>query len=92
MLKGECPKCGACYLGWALAYPEQQICDICSTPLEIIDENGNPFTTSVLMSIKDIIISIFKEDPTRISPPHVYDVTQKNKVGDVVGVLEIIQE
>lgn len=50
MIEGRCPKCGACYVGWALRFPRNQSCSNCGAAL-IIYENGkrvaegySPFT------------------------------------------------
>ena len=50
MLEGECPKCKARYIGWALRFPRNQICNNCGTALRIkeegkvIAEGYSPFT------------------------------------------------
>jgi len=50
MLEGRCPKCGCCYVGWALRFPRNQSCSTCGAALEIykngkkISEGYSPFT------------------------------------------------
>ena len=50
MLEGRCPKCGRCYVGWALRFPRNQMCSNCGAALEIyqdgkrISEGYSPFT------------------------------------------------
>ena len=44
MLKGKCPKCGHCYVGWALANPRYQTCSKCGVGLEITDDFHGVFT------------------------------------------------
>jgi len=50
MLEGRCPKCGCCYIGWALRIPRNQSCSICGAALVIyedgkkVSEGYSPFT------------------------------------------------
>ena len=50
MIEGKCPKCGACYYGWALRFPRNQTCSNCGAALEIFEEGQriskgySPFT------------------------------------------------
>ena len=50
MIEGRCPKCGRCYVGWALRFPRNQMCSNCGAALEIfrdgirISEGYSPFT------------------------------------------------
>ncbi len=44
MLKGECPRCGTAYCGWALNSPRNQMCEKCGLGLEIRDDDGHSFT------------------------------------------------
>ena len=50
MIEGRCPKCGHCYVGWALRFPRNQMCSNCGAALEIyldgkrISEGYSPFT------------------------------------------------
>ena len=50
MIEGRCPKCGYCYVGWALKFPRNQMCSNCGAALEIyldgkrIAEGYSPFT------------------------------------------------
>jgi len=50
MLEGRCPKCGCCYIGWALRFPRNQSCSMCGAALEIFEdgkrlsEGYSPFT------------------------------------------------
>ena len=50
MLEGICPKCGYCFVGWALRFPRNQMCSNCSAALTIyqdgkrISEGYSPFT------------------------------------------------
>jgi len=37
MLEGKCPKCGRCFMGWALLTPRHQTCPRCGMGLEITD-------------------------------------------------------
>jgi len=50
MIEGRCPKCGRCYVGWALKIPCNQMCSNCGAALEIyqggkrIPGGYSPFT------------------------------------------------
>jgi ribosomal protein S27AE len=44
MLEGTCPKCGYHCAGWALHFPQNQMCPRCGTGLEIT-EGGRKATT-----------------------------------------------
>ena len=33
-----CPKCGCCYVGWALRFPRNQTCSNCGAALEIFED------------------------------------------------------
>jgi hypothetical protein len=44
MLEGICPKCGCCYVGWALRFPRNQTCSNCGAALEIY-EDGKRIST-----------------------------------------------
>ena len=50
MIEGRCPKCGHCYVGWALKFPRNQMCSNCGAALEIfkdgqrISAGYSPFT------------------------------------------------
>ena len=50
MIEGICPKCGHCYVGWALRFPRNQMCSNCGAALQIyqdgkrIAEGYSPFT------------------------------------------------
>jgi hypothetical protein len=50
MIEGICPKCGYCYVGWALKFPRNQMCSNCGAALQIyldgnrISEGYSPFT------------------------------------------------
>ena len=50
MIEGICPKCGHCYVGWALKFPRNQMCSNCGAALQIyldgkrISEGYSPFT------------------------------------------------
>ena len=37
MLKGKCPRCEACYYGWSLRSPQNQVCIVCGVGLEVIE-------------------------------------------------------
>lgn len=38
MIEGRCPKCGHCYVGWALRFPRNQTCSNCGAALEIFQD------------------------------------------------------
>jgi hypothetical protein len=40
-MKGICPKCGACYYGWALASPQAQRCGACGSILEVSRDDSS---------------------------------------------------
>jgi len=44
MLEGRCPKCGRCYVGWALRFPRNQTCSNCGAALELY-EDGKRIST-----------------------------------------------
>ena len=50
MLEGKCPKCGRCFIGWALLNPRHQTCPKCGVGLEITEggrrilKGYSPFT------------------------------------------------
>ena len=50
MIEGICPKCGRCFVGWALRFPRNQMCSNCGAALQIyqdgkrISEGYSPFT------------------------------------------------
>jgi len=50
MLEGKCPKCGHCFVGWALLNPRHQTCPKCGIGLEITEgghrilKGYSPFT------------------------------------------------
>ena len=50
MIEGRCPKCGHCFVGWALRFPRNQMCANCGAALQIyrdgkrISEGYSPFT------------------------------------------------
>jgi uncharacterized OB-fold protein len=50
MIEGRCPRCGSCYIGWALRFPRNQMCSNCGAALEIyvdgkrVAEGFTPFT------------------------------------------------
>ena len=50
MIEGRCPKCGHCYVGWALKIPRNQMCSNCGAALEIYQDGKripggySPFT------------------------------------------------
>ncbi len=50
MIEGRCPRCGHCFVGWALRFPRNQMCSNCGAALEIyldgkrISEGYSPFT------------------------------------------------
>ena len=50
MIEGICPKCGHCYVGWALRVPRNQMCSNCGAALEIyqdgkrVSRGYSPFT------------------------------------------------
>jgi len=50
MIEGRCPRCGCCYIGWALRFPRNQMCSNCGAALEIYQDGRrvpggySPFT------------------------------------------------
>jgi len=50
MIEGKCPKCGHCFVGWALLNPRRQTCPKCGIGLEITEgghrilKGYSPFT------------------------------------------------
>ena len=76
MLKGTCPKCGFCCIGWALHNPRHQTCPKCGVALEITDgqrlrKGYSPFAAE----------GYFVNPPTDITPSQKRERTS-GKQGD----------